>query len=424
MKSRLNNLNKELKDLINLAKGIAYSHNWPVYLVGGFVRDLILEVKNFDLDIAVEGDGIKFAEDFSAKLKARFIRHKRFGTATVTINPVLKVDIATARKEFYPQPASLPVVSSGTLKDDLFRRDFTINAMAISIAKKDFGRLIDFFGGRDALLHKEIRILHNLSFIDDPTRILRAIRFEKRYNFKFQAQTLEALKEAVRLKMLEDVGKQRLRDEMILILKEAHPLRQIRRIQELAGFGFIKPKLSLTLKNFKFIGSLENEINWFKKEFPHRPQPETWLIYFMGLIDPLTIGEAKALCKRFAFRREEEKNISAYKKIDKSFIRQLSSPGIKPYDVFRLLKPLTYEIILLLKSKYKNLNFQKNIKKFLRDYDGAHLYINGGDLHRLGIAPGPDYRRILNQALEAKLNGKVKTKKEELALIKKIKAVK
>ena len=153
MKSHLNNLNKELKDLINLAQGIAYSHNWPVYLVGGFVRDLILEVKNFDLDIAVEGDGIKFAEDFSAKLKARFIRHKRFGTATVTINPVLKVDIATARKEFYPQPASLPVVSSGTLKDDLFRRDFTINAMAISIAKKDFGRLIDFFAGRDALRH-------------------------------------------------------------------------------------------------------------------------------------------------------------------------------------------------------------------------------------------------------------------------------
>jgi len=417
MKSRLNNLNKELKDLTNLAQGVAYSHNWPVYLVGGFVRDLILGVKNLDLDIVVEGDGIEFAEDFADKLKAGLIRHKRFKTATVTINPFLKVDIATARKEFYPQPASLPIVKSGTLKEDLFRRDFTINAMAISIAKKDFGRLIDFFGGRDALRHKEIRILHNLSFIDDPTRILRAIRFEKRYNFKFQVQTLAALKEAVRLKMLEKVGKQRLRDEMILILKETHPLRQIRRIQELADFGFIKPKLSLTLKNFKFIGALENEIHWFKKAFPHHRQPETWLIYFMGLIDPLTIGEAKALCESFAFRREEEKIISAYKKINKSFIRQLSSPKIRPYDVFRLLEPLTYEIILSLKSKYKNLNFQKNIKKFLRDYDGAQLYITGGDLHRLGIAPGPVYQRILNKVLEAKLNGKVKTKKEELAMV-------
>ena len=417
MKDYLKSLSKETKGLINLASTVALNNKVSVYLVGGFVRDLILGVKNLDLDIVVEGDAIKFAEDFAMKLKAGIIRHKRFGTATVMISPVLKVDIATARKEFYPQPASLPVVSSGTLEEDLFRRDFTINAMAISIAKKDFGRLIDFFGGRDALRHKEIRILHNLSFIDDPTRILRAIRFEKRYNFKFQAQTIQALKEAVRLKMLEQVGEQRLRDEMILILKEAHPLRQIRRIQELAGFGFIKPKLSLTLKNFKFIGSLENEINWFKKEFSHHHQPETWLINFMGLIDSLTIGEAKALCKRFAFRREEEKNISAYKKINKSFIRQLSLPGIKPYDIFRLLEPLTYEIILLLKSKYKNLNFQKNIKKFLRDYDGAHLYITGGDLHRLGIAPGPDYRRILNKVLEAKLNGKVKTKKEELAMV-------
>ena len=417
MKIRLNKLSKELKDLINLAKGIAYSHNWPVYLVGGFVRDLILGVKNFDLDIVVEGDAIKFAEEFALKLKAGIIRHKRFGTATVTIKQLLKVDIATARKEFYPQPASLPVVKSGTLKDDLFRRDFTINAMAISITRKDFGRLIDFFGGMASLRRKEISILHNLSFIDDPTRILRAIRFEKRYNFKFQAQTLKALQEAVRLKMLDDVGKQRIRDEMILILKETHPLRQIKRIQELAGFGFIKPKLSLTAKNFKFIGSLENEINWFKKKFPHHRQLETWLIYFMGLIDSLTIGEAKSLCKKFAFRRKEVKSILAYKRINKSFISRLSSPRIKPYDVFRLLKPLTYEIILLQKSKYKNLNFQNNIKEFLMDYEGAHLYLTGGDLYRLGFAPGPDYRRILNKVLEAKLNGKVKTKEEELAMV-------
>ena len=417
MKDYLESLSKEIKGLINLASTVALNNKVSVYLVGGFVRDLILGVKNFDLDIVIEGNGIKFAEDFAMKLKARIIRHKRFGTATVMISPVLKVDIATARKESYPQPASLPVVSKGSLKDDLCRRDFTINAMALSIAKKKPVRLIDSFGGMQDLRQKEIRILHQISFIDDPTRILRAIRFEKRYGFQLEAQTLAALKEAVRLKMLEKVGEQRLRDEMIIILKEAHPLRQIRRIQELAGFGFIKPKLSLALNNFKFIGSLENEINWFKKEFPHHRQFETWLIYFIGLIDPLTIGEAKDLCKRFAFRREEEKNISAYKKINKSFIRQLSSPGIKPYDVFRLLKPLTYEVIILLKSKHRNLNLQKNIKKFFRDYDGAHLYITGDDLHRLGFAPGPDYRRILNKVLEAKLNGKVKTKKEELAMV-------
>jgi len=424
MKDYLNRLNKELIGLIILAKDIASIHDFPVYLVGGFVRDLILGVKNLDLDIVVEGDGITFAEDFAAKLKAGLIRHRRFKTATVTINPVLKVDIATARKEFYPQPASLPIVSSGTLKDDLFRRDFTINAMAISIVKKDFGRLIDFFGGLDALRNKEIRILHNLSFIDDPTRILRAIRFEKRYNFKFEAETLKMLKEAVRLKMLEDVGEQRLRDEIILILKEEHPVKQIRRIQELTGFGFIRPSLSLSEKNFKLLSFIESEIGWFKKEYPQRRPLEAWLIYFMGLIDPLIMREVQRICERFAFQRKEKKNILAYKKINQSFIYQLSKPKIKPYDIFRLLEVLTYEIILLLKSKYKNLNFQKNIKKFLEDYDGTRLYINGNDLVEVGIATGPDYQRILNNVLEAKLNGKVKTKKEELALIKQIKAVK
>lgn len=154
MKDYLESLSKEIKGLINLASTVALKNKVSVYLVGGFVRDLILGVKNLDLDIVVEGDGIKFAEDFALKLKAGIIRHKRFGTATVMISPNLKVDIATARKESYPQPASLPVVSKGSLRDDLNRRDFTINAMALSITKNEPARLIDFFGGIEDLRQK------------------------------------------------------------------------------------------------------------------------------------------------------------------------------------------------------------------------------------------------------------------------------
>lgn len=424
MKDYLNNLNKELKDLINLAKGIAYSHNWPVYLVGGFVRDLILGVKNLDLDIAVEGDGIKFAEDFSAKLKAGFIRHKRFGTATVTMNPVLKVDIATARKEFYPQPASLPVVSSGTLKDDLFRRDFTINAMAISIAKKDFGRLIDFFGGMQDLRQKKIRILHKISFIDDPTRILRAIRFEKRYGFQLEAQTFQALKEAIRARMLERVSAQRIRDEIILILKEEDPLKQIRRIQELTGFGFLSPALSFTPKSFTLLKSVESQIHWFKKECGSRFALQAWIIYFMGLLDPLSIGQVQAICKRFVFRREEEKNIITYKKINKDLIRKLSQPRLKPYTIFGLLENLSYEVIILLKAKHRNRYLSNNVEKFIRFYKGRQLSVRGEDLRKLGIIPGPVYRKILRKVLEEKINGKIITKAQELKLLKKISSLK
>ncbi|MDD4894296.1 MAG: hypothetical protein PHW54_03160, partial [Candidatus Omnitrophica bacterium] len=236
MKKYLSKLPKEIRDFISVAGDVAFSCGMPVYLVGGFVRDLILGVDNLDLDIVVEGDGIKFAELLSLKLNAGLTLHRRFGTATLIIDKYFKVDIATARREYYPEPAHLPEVTCGTLKDDLIRRDFTINAMAVSINRRDFGTFIDCFGGKKDLAAKKIRVLHDLSFIDDPTRILRAIRFEQRYSFRIEPKTLKLLREAKRLKMLEKVQPQRLRDELILLLKENKPLKQLRRIKELIGF--------------------------------------------------------------------------------------------------------------------------------------------------------------------------------------------
>lgn len=425
MKEYLKKLPKELRSLITLARNVASVNHMSVYLVGGIVRDLILGKKNLDLDIVVQGDGIKFAEDFTQKLKARLIRHRRFGTATIILDSGLKFDIATARKEFYPQPASLPEVSNGTLKDDLFRRDFTINAMAISIAAKDFGKLIDFFGGREDILHRKIRILHNLSFIDDPTRILRAIRFEKRYNFRIERATLSALKGAVGLKMPEIIQPQRLSNELILILKEDRPLRQIKRIQELAGFYFVNPRLSLSKKTYRLINSIEKQVRWFKKAQPRRRKLDIWLIYFMGLLDSLNIDDVRAVCKRFCFPKGVEKRILTYKKFDSKYIRQLNRTQIRPSQVFKILEPLSYEVILLLKAKYnKNIDLKQHIKDFLEIYNGMCLYISGADLHRLGVKPGPSYQKIFADALNAKLNGLIRTKKEELALIKKLIAIK
>lgn len=421
MRKYLNKLPREIQDLIHLAGGIADKKNMPAYLVGGFVRDLILGVKNLDLDIVVEGDGINFAEDFARKLKAKLIRHRRFGTATVIVfDSKIKVDIASARKEFYLQPACLPEVTNGTLKNDLARRDFTVNAMAVGINKENFGRLLDFFNGKNDLVRKKIRILHDLSFIDDPTRILRAIRFERRYNFRLEFKTQKCLKEAVKLKMLEKVHPHRLRDELILILKEVHPSRQIRRIQELVGFGFINPYLSISKKSYKLLSSIENQIIWFRRQYPGRRQMDTWLIYFMGLLDSSLIKDVKSICKKFAFRRGEEKRISTYKKIVRKLIRDLSQDRIKPSRIFTLLEPLSYEVILLVKAKYANPNIQRHIEDFFKIYNGLRICISGEDLHRLGIAPGPNYQKIFNKVLNAKLNGEARTKEEELALIKRL----
>jgi len=424
MKKYLYNLEPEIKELIGICAKAAAEGNYRVYLVGGFVRDLVLGVKNLDLDIVVEGDGIKYAEDLSTSLKAGLVRHRRFGTATLTLGHKIKIDIATAREECYPEPACLPSVKSGKVKDDLKRRDFSINAMAISLNQEDYGKLVDFFNGLDDLAHKRIRILHNLSFIDDPTRILRAIRFEKRYNFKIEPLTLKHLREAVKLKMLERVEPQRLRDEMILILKEADPLKLLKRIQQLAGFKFIHPRLGLSSSIMYLLGNSRRQISWFKKHYPNRRHLDTWLVYFASLLDGLTIKEVKAIFKLFVFRKGEEKRVLTYKEITKSFIDKLSSKDTKPSAVFHLLDHLSYEVILLVKAKYKNKNLNRHIKDFFESYNSLRLVVTGHDLSKLGIKPGPEYQKIFLKVLNAKLDNKLHTKTEELDFIKKITKIK
>lgn len=420
MRRYLEKLPEEIKGLIKVIRRVASINKMPVYLVGGFVRDLILGVNNLDLDIVVEGSGIIFAEQLSRTLKARLIRHKRFGTATLTLKPQIKIDIASARKESYPQAAGLPVVAPGVLKEDLLRRDFTINAMAVSIFPGNFGSLVDLFGGERDLRQGKVRVLHDLSFIDDPTRILRAIRFKERYNFSIEPATLKLLKEAVALRMLERVEPQRIRDDLVLALKEEHPLKNIRRIQALAGFDFIRRGLRPPKKDYCLMRSIERAIAWFRRTYSRRRALDTWLMYFMGLIDSLDVKKAAEACKKFAFRRGETKRILDFKKIKKGFPAQLNKKRLNPSRVFSLLEPLSYEAILLLKAKYANPNLQRHIEDFFEIYNGMRIYVSGHDLGGMGLSPGPGYKKIFTTVLNAKLNGRVKTKEQELSLIRKL----
>jgi tRNA nucleotidyltransferase (CCA-adding enzyme) len=421
MEKYLKLLPQEMLDLIYAARDIAENSNIRVYLVGGFVRDLILGVKNFDLDIAVEGDGIKFAETLAEKFNAKIISHKRFGTATITLKAHLKIDIATARKEFYPEPAALPVVNKGSIKDDIFRRDFTINTLAIAINKDNFGQLQDLFKGKSDILKRKVRILHNLSFIDDPTRILRAVRFEKRYDFKIEPDTLKQLKEAVKLKMLFAVEPQRLRDELILMLKEKEPLKALKRLEELAGLGFINPALKLSGKTEKFLGSCQEQVKWFKSKFAQHRHLDSWLVYLAGLLSGLDLDAVRAVCNRFVFRRGEEKRVLEFFLLRDKLLAKLSRPGLRPSSVFHLLEPISYEVIILLKAEAGNKFALANMENFFHAYNGTAISLRGHDLKGLGIAPGPHYQKIFRRVLNAKLNGKVKTAQEELDFVKKFK---
>lgn len=209
-------------NIIEIVGKIADKLKIPAYIVGGPVRDKLLGISNCDLDFVVEGDGIKFAEALNKKLKGRLTAYKAFGTATIKLKGK-RIDIVTSRKETYTHPAAYPTVKPGAIKDDLFRRDFTINAMAIGLNKKNFGRLVDFYGGRKDLKKGIIRIMHDKSFMDDPTRIFRAVRFSVRFGFKIEPHTKKLIKEAVLDGFLGEVNAGRIRKEIELFLKEKNP---------------------------------------------------------------------------------------------------------------------------------------------------------------------------------------------------------
>jgi len=420
LKDYLKKLPKKILELIDLVQQTASLEKRSVYLVGGFVRDLLLGVPNLDLDIVVEGDGISFSEKLAVRLKAKLIRHKRFGTATVVLASHCKIDIASARQESYPHPAHLPQVRPGSLKEDLFRRDFTINAMALDLGKENFGRLIDFFGGQEDLKQKKIRILHDASFLDDPTRILRAIRFEQRYGFRIEPSTLKCLKQAVRLHMLEKVQPHRLRDDLILVLKEEHPLKEIKRLKSLVGFKFISPRMRLDKRTYALLGSIEKNIKWFEKVHPQRRTLDRWLIFFLGLTDSVSLRETRRILRRFAFRKGEAKIIYSCRRIKPWHLKGLQKKKVKPSHIFGLLEPLSYEAILFLKAKHKNIFLQKHIEEFLRVYNHIRIYTCGDDLRQWGVIPGPTYQKIFSSLLKARLDGLINTKEEELRLAEKL----
>ena len=201
MRNYFANMNKEVLDIIRLIADEADKKGLSSYLAGGIVRDLILKKKNLDLDVVIEKNAVEIAQIIKRKLKGTIVIHPKFKTATLELSNGLRIDFATARHEYYSKPGALPTVKKGTLSEDLFRRDFTVNAMGLCINRSRFGQLIDEFDGLKDLKAKKIRVLHAKSFVDDPTRILRAIRFEQRFNFRIEPTTVSLLKEAIKKKL-------------------------------------------------------------------------------------------------------------------------------------------------------------------------------------------------------------------------------
>ncbi len=417
-------LPRNIYKLLKLIGAEADKANFNAFCVGGFVRDLFLGVKNFDLDITVEGSAIKFSKLLAEKLTATLVTHKRFGTATIFIrnkkSNLVRIDIATARTEQYQYPAALPTVKFASIKQDLYRRDFTINAMAVSINKKSFGDLIDFFSGQQDLKAKKIRVLHDLSFVEDPTRIFRAVRFEQRYDFRIEPHTEKLIKKAVSLDMFGKTQKQRIRDEIILILSEDKPIKPLLRMNQLHELRFIDPKLKLNKQILRLLGAIEETCIWYKLSFLKKRVIDNWVIYFAGLINSLTLKHIKSILERFVFAKGDQRRLLSCKIKANRLARFLDKKTkIQPSAIYRYLQPLSYEVILFIMAKTKTEEAKKRISAFFTKYNSIRLSITGTDLKRIGLAPGPKYKKVLSKVLYAKLDGRVKNKKDEIRLAKK-----
>ena len=390
------------------------------YLVGGLVRDLLLGHTSLDVDIAVEGDAMTFARRLADRYGAGLKVFEKFATALVVFPDGFKLDVATARCESYAHPTALPTVKPSSIKDDLYRRDFTINALAIRLNVSRFGELVDFYGGLRDLEAKTIRVLHARSFVDDPTRVFRAIRFEQRFGFRIEKHTLTLLKEAAASDLVHRLSGPRLRNEVMRLLSEQAPIRTIRRMAEFDLLRFLHTGLAWTARLAGLLSDLGKSLAWWTKQYPRRSLDRA-LVYFIGLMDELSASATGAVVKRLALPGEQANKIRLAKKHLAPALRFLvrhRSP--RPSETYQALADLPDEGLVLLVAKARSKDIVRLVSAYVTTQQQVRPSLNGADLKAMGLKPGPIYKKILDRLLEARLNGEVKTKTDERELAKKL----
>ncbi|MBT3388408.1 MAG: CBS domain-containing protein [Desulfobacula sp.] len=388
------------------------------FAVGGFVRDLLLDHDNLDIDIVVEGDGIEFAKTFAKKEGCRVSPHKKFSTAVIVYPDNFKVDVASARIEYYKTPAALPIVEKSSIKLDLARRDFTINTLAISLHPDNFGRLIDFFGGMRDLKDKTVRTIHNLSFVEDPTRIFRAIKFANRFDFKIGKVTSNLIKNAVLIKCFNNLSGSRVLSELKQILSESNPIPAIKTMEAYGLEKILHKKLIFVPQTYQLLESVNKIMAWHDLLYTNEEYLR-WTVYFMAVLYRRPYKVCKEICERLNIPSKEgillmEKRYEAEAQL--ALIEK--APSYKMEDLYWVLIGLKTEHLLYMMVLANNEDTKKAISYFYTHLRNIKTLIRGKDLVSLGLKPGPAFSLILNKVLTEKIGGKLKTKEEELAFVR------
>ncbi len=375
-----------------------------VFLVGGLVRDLLLGRPSLDVDVVVEGDGIVLAEGLAGALGGTVTRHEQFGTAVVSCDDRLRVDVVTARRETYAAPAALPTVAAGTLEDDLRRRDFTINAIAVSLTPDDFGRLVDPFGGRSDLAAGTIRVLHDRSFVDDPTRILRAVRYENRYRFRMDPSTEDFARSAVGQGLIGRLSRARLGEELVALLSEEDVAHAIRRLADLGADRAIHPLLGADEEAVRLAADLTELAVEIGVDTP------PWRVRLALLARRIPPGELAPWLDGFDLSRSDARQIAAAVLLAPQLVRRLRGEP-DAAEVVELAEPGAPDAPLLALA----LADVPALRDYFSRLRNVHLDIDGDDLAALGLAESPRVGEVLAELRRRKLRGELDGRESELA---------
>jgi tRNA nucleotidyltransferase (CCA-adding enzyme) len=412
-------LPKRILKLLRHVGEVAEQFDYSAYVVGGFVRDLFLYRHNEDIDIVIEGDGIKFAKRFAKLYGARINAYDKFGTAIIIFPDGFKIDVASARMEYYNAPAALPTVEMSSIKMDLFRRDFTVNTLSVALNKSTFGHLIDFFGAQRDLKEKVIRILHNLSFVEDPTRVFRAIRFEQRFGFTIGKLTSGLIENAVKMDFFKRLAGRRVFSELCHILKEENPTPYLIRLNDYHLLKVVDPSFVLKKKLLFYFNSTQKVLSWFDLLFTEEPYMK-WAVYFMVLLRHKDQKKSEEICNRLELAPKHQKMFIKERLFAEECSNRLhrNMPN-KASDIYRELKDLKIELLLYIMSITTHTQLIKNLSYYVTDLRNTTLTVSGKNIQALGLSPSPVYGKILSAVMDAKLNGLVKTHEEEMELLKK-----
>ena len=417
-------LSSEHTGWLKSAGQIADELGMEVYAVGGFVRDILLSEVNFDLDLVVEGDGIEFARIYAKKLGGRVKAHPEFRTAVIIFNDESgvrqRIDVATARLEYYKHPAAMPTIELSSIKMDLYRRDFTINALAVHLNPDRFGLLVDFFGGQRDIKDHLLRVLHALSFVEDPTRMLRGIRFEQRFEFNFSNQTENLVKNALRLNVLDQLSGGRIFNEIQLMFEENSPLACFQRMEKLKLGAAIHPLLRITPGKAEVFASMEKTLSWYKLSYL-KPEPKPWVCYFLCLTIPGKYLETASMLERFAFTESERKLFLLWREETLNVIKSLqkyrqTGATVSMSRLHELLSHLPLEVALFILSSLANEEERRPLVHYITAVRNIKVDIGGEDLIALGGTPGPAFGEILRKVLKAKLDGQAVNRTAQLDL--------